>query len=1235
MNLLNTKSICGQPLLDDDDMPTVANYKSEDYSGKASDSELYDSCNRYLNIDDTMCNDSSVDHHNELVKFLLHSCSRNNDGRLIMPLLWNARVKHLLAQNYKLARSILYGNLKKLKNDSLKMGMIDDNIKTLLNMGIIEPVSDIDQFIELNPTCSFLAHMPIFKMDKQTSKCRNVFMSNLAEKSRDGRVALSHNQCMYAGPNLNAKLATALLLLRFNRYLLTFDICKAFLQIELLPHDADKLLFLWHRDIKNNDYSVQAYRNLRLSFGLRCSPCILMVALYKMLIVDASNDCNDMRTLKQQIYANIYMDNGSVSYESADKLSWAHDRLPDIFSPYQFNLQQFCSNEPTLREKFEQPDDNVSLFGLLWNTVNDTLSIKSCALNETADTPRKVLKVLAEIFDPCSYELPLFNRAKLFLHKVQSDASMKWDTPFNEEQRREWVNISKQLNDIQPLEIPRYIGRSDGEYDILCFTDSSGSIYGCVIYVRDKLTGNVSFLTAKNHVVGKSLQSKTIPSLEFNAIVLGTEVSLAVLKDLTGDDTVSPVNIQNVTVYSDSLVSLNWINSAVNDLAKLNKLKIFVKNRLNHLMQLCDAHPVTFTFVDGIDNPADLTTRVISPKKFYNSNYFTGPAFLHESSEEVSRADILQVTVPAPRQSCTVMAGNVHVYNEVPPTNHLFSLSRFSSFSKTLNVYKHVLSFVNNVRTRIRLRKECIGENIDKCNIHNEATNLIIKLDQAIHFPDLILYFSKSSCPNNSIPNLVTQLNVYMDNNGILRVSSKFSNKGYPQNNYRMFPILLSKTSRLTELLVWDLHVKLKHAGVYTTLSEFRQRFWVCSGFSVVKRVLKQCIVCRRFNARTLKINQSDYKDWRIEPSSIPYSDLFIDHMGPFRVREGKEKVKVWVLILTCLFSRAINLKLCKSLSTNDFLRAFQMHTFEWGLPQRVFSDLGSSLVAGAEVIKSMFNDHVSLAYFEENNINAPVFSQYYKGCSSLGSLVEICVKMTKRLIHASIKTNVLTFADFEFLVCEVVHVVNRRPIAFKDSLRDFSGEEPINPITPEILLHGYQLPSANVIPALELTADPEVEYDPVSRATDTEAKLRKVRGNLRITYNEQFLPQLIDQATDRKSRYKPVKHDELHVHDIVLIKEDHCKPVQYPLAIVRQLQVNDANEVVGAVLLRGSTGELVKRHSSVLIPLLHSDQTVEDKSSHPDGSQIEMIDTVPRRAACRRNAAVVSEEKTKAMLSN
>ena len=125
---------------------------------------------------------------------------------------------------------------------------------------------------------------------------------------------------MHAGPFINQKLTIAMMLLRFNPKLLCFDFKKAFLQIQLIESDQNKLLFLWYTNAAQGNFSIQAYKNVRLSFGLRCSPTILMVELYKILILDTEHDSIELKELKRLVYGLIYMDNDDISMESSEKL---------------------------------------------------------------------------------------------------------------------------------------------------------------------------------------------------------------------------------------------------------------------------------------------------------------------------------------------------------------------------------------------------------------------------------------------------------------------------------------------------------------------------------------------------------------------------------------------------------------------------------------------------------------------------------------------------------------------------------------------------------------------------------------------------------------------------------------------------------------------------------------------------------------------------------------------------
>ena len=78
-------------------------------------------------------------------------------------------------------------------------------------------------------------------------------------------------------------------------------------------------------------------------------------------------------------------------------------------------------------------------------------------------------------------------------------------------------------------------------------------------------------------------------------------------------------------------------------------------------------------------------------------------------------------------------------------------------------------------------------------------------------------------------------------------------------------------------------------------------------------------------------------------------------------------------------------------------------------------------------------------------------------------------MKLVKRLIFGAIRNLVLLRADFDFLIAQTIHLVNRRPISFKAGLRNDSVILTIpSQITPEILLHGHELVSVNIIPDLQ-----------------------------------------------------------------------------------------------------------------------------------------------------------------------
>ena len=927
------------------------------------------------------------------------------------------------------------------------------------------------------------------------------------------------------------------------------------------------------------------------------------------------------------------MDNGGISCNDSKELIDIYNLLDSIFNPYGFSLQQFCTNCKDLDEvlikdnKCDDTGNETKLLGTIWDKDSDFLMSRPFNFNANAKTKRQILQTIASQYDLQNFNCPMMNRSRLFMHDLQCKQDLQWDDELPCESLREWRNISKQANSSPQIRIERCCGKRSDSYKLIACTDTSKQIYGVVLYLYNYNSGKTSFLLAKNRIINAKMQSKSIPALELQAILFGSQTLIDTYEELAGSFAVMKINIVDLELYCDSMVCLSWLDSHINKLDKMQKKSVFVINRLDQIKDLGNKKKISYYFIGGSENPADYVTRCVSYQILTKTNYISGPRILSLDSTY----DVMKIVVPNPKIELppdTIFT--VGTEQKTEQYEHLIPVDKYSSFKKLSNVYSKVLHFINKLKFKVNCRRPdlCTTFKPENSNFIVLAINDIIRKEQRQVFKDIFDYFSTEKKVVKHVPQLVKQLNVFIDDDGLLRIRSKMDRlKNLIAN---AFPILLPRDSPLTELLILDLHISLSHPGCYSLLQQFRKRFWITKGFSKVKKVIKKCLTCRRFNNRTYKLNQSPYRIERLDPPSVPFNYVYLDYMGPFEVYRDKKKSKVWILCITCLWSRAINLKICSDLSVKEYIRSFQLHCFEWGLPVYCVSDLGSNLVAGANVISSFLNDVETTKYMQENNIKLLKFEQYSKGHSELGSLVESCVKMCKKLIYSSIRNTILSFKDFEFLICNTVHLINRRPVAFKDCIRQSSDDNLIDPITPEILLRGYELTSINVIPDLQYNPDPDwVNSNKVDIVRTNYEKLSKVRQNLIDIYHDEFVVNLINQATDRNDRYKPIMHKSVQIGDIVMIKDQFCKPHNYPLGIVQNVKVNDLGETTDVSVMKGKTREVTKRHVTNLIPLLSIDEYFP---SDMNSDTIDDSQTSITKPKSRRLAAINANLKNKSL---
>ena len=115
-----------------------------------------------------------------------------------------------------------------------------------------------------------------------------------------------------------------------------------------------------------------------------------------------------------------------------------------------------------------------------------------------------------------------------------------------------------------------------------------------------------------------------------------------------------------------------------------------------------------------------------------------------------------------------------------------------------------------------------------------------------------------------------------------------------------------------------------------------------------------------------------------------------------------------------------------------------------------------------------------------------------------------------------------------------------------------------------------------------------------------------------------------MQQAANKKDRFKPVLHKKLRVNDVVLLTEDNIKHINFPLGEVQEVNHNDLGEVTPAKFKKAKSGQLLKRHVSSLIPLL-SDTNV-------NRIIIIKLDTNIKTNRKSRAAAIASKNKTKSL---
>ncbi|UYV81333.1 hypothetical protein LAZ67_20000811 [Cordylochernes scorpioides] len=560
--------------------------------------------------------------------------------------------------------------------------------------------------------------------------------------------------------------------------------------------------------------------------------------------------------------------------------------------------------------------------------------------------------------------------------------------------------------------------------------------------------------------------------------------------------------------------------------------------------------------VPGCLNPADLPSRGCLADSLERSKWWEGPSWLRRPRRDWPHREIYPDPDIVNSEKRKIVLTSTCIEREKDQYYY-----RFSNYYKILRVTAWMNRFLTNARGTIgqRVKGDLTVNEIKRAEL------MLVRVIQRESFTgpeDKRLKDFKLCC----------------DSLGLLRVKTKISRR-QDLESFRM-PLLLPSDHDLVYLLIRWKHETWGHVGLQTLMNLLREDYWILKFRRTVRRVIHQCVKCRRFTAKSGSVESVELPENRVRDASI-FEVVGIDLTGPLVLRNRR---KVWIVIFTCAVYRAVHLELVTSLSTENFLQAFRRFVARRGRPYVVYSDNGTNFRGASRALGNLDNAVVQ-SESTKQNINwkfIPPSAPWW------GGWWERLIGLLKQLLRKILGQARLEFEELYTIICDTESLMNSRPLTYMSE-----DVEDLSPLTPALFLH-------------DLKEIGVPDLDSIERASlQKRYRFRqRLREDLRKRFRTEYFG-FLRQETRRRSKARPIK-----VGDLVLIGQDNAKRVNWPLA-----------RVVEVYPCRDGPVRVAKLRTSKGVQIRPVQRLYNLKIPADLGSTLRSIQSEPRRGGSRGEA--------------
>ena len=880
----------------------------------------------------------------------------------------------------------------------------------------------------------------------------------------DGKAAtggVSLNDELLAGADLLNSLLGILFKFRLNKVAVSADIKGFFHQVYVDDDDKHVFRFWWFAD---EACTIPCLCELKVHvFGAKSSPTICTFALRhhgKVMRQEIS-----VETFKA-IMESFYVDDHLASYVSVPEARRVRIELTETLLKGGFELLKWkATHKGVVEEENEDEEDEIfieeeddmdqadKILGVKYSFKKDHFFfyVKPEKINMLVDTRRKLLKVVASCYDPLGIISPFMLIGKLIFQDAMKEAnSWGWDDELPEELKTRMAKWQSQIAEMSQFKIDRWLKSEetlDAKPELHLFSDASSKAYGFVAYrrVQKDEKVEVKFLFSKARVIPKD-QAKTrlhnsIPKYELQAATSAAEFVNKFLQEC-GEE------YGEIFMHTDS----ECVRRQIYNTDK--RFESYVANRLSRI--LANTLAEWWNYVSTKNNPADYCSRGLNPNEKEKWEIFlTGPKFLWEKREQWCLED-------PPNTLDDMEIGAVEVVPEEPPTLEPLVIK----CARSENGWQQRVEAVATMEKCFKaLKKETKnGENTEvetevTAEERERAEVLINKGLQRLHFPKewKKVKNKKISEPNQRLEltdknSKLRKLNVFMDKDGLLRAGSRLIKSETLEYDTKC-PIILPRDDKIVEDLVRHTHERMSHGGTVLTRSILREKYHIINDGICVKKVVAKCVKCQIQRGKPIDQKMAPLPVDRLEVGEA-FSVSGVDCFGPYIVKHrARSTAKRWVVIFTCLKTRAIHLEMVETMSTPSFLMALIRFTSRRPGVRKLYSDCGTNFV-GAEAelkraVESWNNTAIAGARVTCLEwIFLPPMAHHRAG------VWERMIKSVKKHLNSVLGKQPLELDVLVTMLAQVEAILNFRPITqVSDDPNDMEALSPAGILYPGVKL--------------------------------------------------------------------------------------------------------------------------------------------------------------------------------------